>query len=228
MSSISPERIKEILKGLRDAVYCFEEDDAVKWSNTALKEGLDPILAIMEGLAAGMTRASDSYLAKQYFLPQLLGCSDALYAGLALLKPAVLASGRKTTTKGSLVIGVVEGDVHDIGKNLIKVMFDAAGWEVYDLGRDVPLEKFVEEQIRTNSKMVALSAMMTTTMRLMPVVIKKLKEKNPDILTMVGGAPLNLAIAEKYGADGYTDNAGTVIDEANGLIEMLEGKEACK
>ncbi len=225
---VSEERTKEILKALDDAVYYFEEDDAVKWSQTALDEGLDPFVAIMEGLATGMTKAGDAYNKKEYFVPELLMCADALYAGLGLLRPAVLASGRKAEVKGSLVIGVVEGDVHDIGKNLVKMMFDVAGWNVYDLGKDVPLDKFVEEQIRTDSEMVALSAMMTTSMLGMPVVIKKLREKNPNIRIMIGGAPINPEVADKYGADGYAESAGTAVDEAMGLLKMLKEEELRK
>lgn len=224
----SEERTKEILKALDDAVYYFEEDDAVKWSHIALDEGVDPFVAIMEGLATGMTKAGDAYNKKEYFVPELLMCADALYAGLDLLRPAVMASGRKAEVKGSLVIGVVEGDVHDIGKNLVKMMFDVAGWNVYDLGKDVPLDKFVEEQIRTDSEMVALSAMMTTSMLGMPVVIKKLRDKNPNIRIMVGGAPINPEVADKYGADGYAESAGTAVDEAMALLKMLKEEELRK
>jgi corrinoid protein of di/trimethylamine methyltransferase len=225
---VSEERTKEILKALDDAVYYFEEDDAVKWSQIVLDEGVDPFVAIMEGLATGMTKAGDAYNKKEYFVPELLMCADALYAGLDLLRPAVLASGRKAVVKGSLVIGVVEGDVHDIGKNLVKMMFDVAGWNVYDLGKDVPLDKFVEEQIRTDSEMVALSAMMTTSMLGMPVVIKKLREKNPNIRIMIGGAPINPEVADKYGADGYAESAGTAVDEAMALLKMLKEEELRK
>ena len=225
---VSEERTKEILKALDDAVYYFEEDDAVKWSQIALDEGVDPFVAIMEGLATGMTKAGDAYNKKEYFVPELLMCADALYAALDLLRPAVEASGRKAEVKGSLVIGVVEGDVHDIGKNLVKMMFDVAGWNVYDLGKDVPLDKFVEEQIRTDSEMVALSAMMTTSMLGMPVVIKKLRDKNPNIRIMIGGAPINPEVADKYGADGYAESAGTAVDEAMGLLKMLKEEELRK
>lgn len=224
----SEERTKEILKALDDAVYYFEEDDAVKWSQIALDEGVDPFVAIMEGLATGMTKAGDAYNKKEYFVPELLMCADALYAALDLLRPAVVASGREAVVKGSLVIGVVEGDVHDIGKNLVKMMFDVAGWNVYDLGKDVPLDKFVEEQIRTDSEMVALSAMMTTSMLGMPVVIKKLRERNPNIRIMIGGAPINPEVADKYGADGYAESAGTAVDEAMALLKMLKEEELRK
>ena len=222
------ERTKEILKGLHVAVYEFEEDDAVKWANTALEEGVDPFVATMEGLANGMIAAGEAYNEKKYFVPELLMCADALYAGLDILKPAIEASGREAEVKGSIVLGVVEGDVHDIGKNLVKMMFEAAGWTVYDLGKDVPLDKFVEEQLRTDSEVVGLSALMTTSMLAMPVVIEKLRAKNPKVRILLGGAPVNPEVAEKYGADGYAKTAGTAVDEAINLLKMLKEEELGK
>ena len=139
-----------------------------------------------------------------------------------------MASGRVSEAKGSIVLGVVEGDVHDIGKNLIKMMFDVAGWTVYDLGKDVPLEKFVEEQLRTDSDIVGLSALMTTSMISMPDIVKKLKEKNPKVRIMLGGAPITPETVEKYGADGYAKDAGTAVDEAIKLIKMLKTEEKAK
>jgi len=179
----------------------------------------------MEGLADGMIEVGELYNKKEYFVPELLLCADALYVGLDILKPAIEASGRKAETKGSIVLGVVEGDVHDIGKNLVKMMFEVAGWNVYDLGNDVPLDKFVEEQIRTDSDVVGLSAMMTTSMLAMPVVVKKLREKNPKVRILLGGAPINPDVMEKYGADGYAKSASTAVDEAIRLIKMLKEEE---
>lgn len=222
------ERTKEILKALHNSVSNFEEDDAVKWAKIALQEGVDPFVATMNGLADGMIEAGEKYNRKEYFVPELLMCADALYAGLNLLKPAIDASGRKSEAKGSIVLGVVEGDVHDIGKNLVKLMFEVAGWTVYDLGKDVPLDKFVEEMIKTDSQVVGISALMTTSMLSMPEVIKKLRAKNPKVRIMLGGAPLNPEVAEKYGADGYAKNAGTAVDEAIHLLKMLKKEEVKK
>ena len=222
------ERTKEILKALHEAVAQFEEEDAAKWAKIALEEGVDPFLATMEGLAAGMMEAGEKYNCKEYFVPELLLCADALYAGLAILKPAVEASGRTSEVKGSIVLGVVEGDVHDIGKNLVKLMFEVAGWTVHDLGKDVPLDKFVEEQIRTDSDIVGISALMTTSMLAMPEVIKRLRAKNPKVRIMLGGAPINPEVAEKYGADGYAKTAGTAVDEAMRLLKMLKEEELKK
>jgi len=222
------ERTKEILDEIRKSVYEFEEDDAVKWVNIALEEGVDPFVATMDGLASGMIQAGEAYNNKEYFVPELLMCADALYAGLDITRPAITASGRKAEVKGSIVLGVVEGDVHDIGKNLVKMMFDVAGWTVYDLGKDVPLDKFVEEQLKTDSDVVGLSALMTTSMLAMPVVIAKIRAKNPKVRILVGGAPVNPEVAEKYGADGYAKTAGTAVDEAINLLKMLKEEEMGK
>jgi len=212
----SEERTKELLKGLHEAVVAFDEDKVVELSHIVIDEGVDPYVATMDGLAAGMVAVGELYNKKEYFVPELLMCADALYAGLDLLKPAIVASGRKSKVAGTVVIGVVEGDVHDIGKNLIKMMFDVAGWNVFDLGRDVPLEKFVEEQLKTESEIVAMSAMMTTSMLGMPKVIEMIRAKNPKCRIMVGGA------------DGYAESAGTAVDEAMRLIAMLKEEEAKK
>jgi len=222
----SEERAKELFKGLQEAVIVWDEDKVVELCHAVIDEGVDPYDATMDGLAAGMQAVGELYEKKEYFVPELLMCADALYAGLDLLNPAIVASGRKSKVKGSVVIGVVEGDVHDIGKNLIKMMFDVAGWNVFDLGKDVELSKFVEEQIKTDSEIVAMSAMMTTSMMGMPKVIEMIKAKNPKCRIMIGGAPITTDVAKKYDADGYAESAATAVEEAMKLIEMLRKEEA--
>ncbi|MGP8051172.1 MAG: B12-binding domain-containing protein, partial [Desulfobaccales bacterium] len=130
--------------------------------------------------------------------------------------------------KSQVVIGSIQGDVHDIGKNLVKMMFDVAGWQVFDLGRDVPLEKFVQEMMRTDSEVVAISAMMTTTMLGMKKVIKMIKEKNPNVMIMLGGAPLTKDMAKLFGADGYAEFAGNAVSEGIKMIGRLREFEAAK
>lgn len=224
----SEERTKDILKELRNAVVHYDEDKAVEWAKIALDEGVDPLVASLDGLADGMVEVGELYSKKEYFVPELLMCADALYAGMEILKPAMKDSGRKSETKGSIVLGVVEGDVHDIGKNLVKVMFEATGWDVYDLGKDVPLDQFVEELVKTNCDVVGISALMTTSMLAMPELVKKLREKNPNVRIMLGGAPLNPEIVEKYGADGYARDANSAVEEAVKLFKMLKKEEMGK
>jgi corrinoid protein of di/trimethylamine methyltransferase len=212
-------RKKEILEKLAEAVVEYEEDLAKEWSQIALDEGMNAFEAIMNGLAAGMETVGDLYDKQEYFVPEMLMCADALYAGLDILRPHIKKKDQKKM--GQVVIGTVQGDVHDIGKNIIKLMFDVGGFEVHDLGRDVPLEKFVEEQMRTDSEIVAMSAMMTTTMTGMKKVIEMIKEKNPDVAIMLGGAPVTQDVADLFGADGYAESAGNAVQEAIKMISQL-------
>ncbi|NIN69053.1 MAG: cobalamin-binding protein [Anaerolineae bacterium] len=213
------ERKKEILKGLYEGVVEFDEDKVVEFSNAALAEDVDAYEAVMDGLAAGMEHVGQLYSDQVYFVPEVLMCSDALYAGLDILKPHI--TGDKAEARGQVVIGTVEGDVHDIGKNLVKMMFEVAGFAVHDLGRDVKLERFVEEQLKTDSEIVALSALMTTSMLAMPKVVEMVKARNPNALIMVGGAPITQEVADNYGADGYADNAANAVQEAIQMISRL-------
>ena len=217
----SEERTQKVIKDLYDAVINMDEETAVEVSHTILKEGIDAYQAVKNGLTAAMDKVGILYANQEYFVPELLLCADALYAALDILRPHIRAE--ETEVKGKIVIGVVEGDIHDIGKNLVKTMFEAAGWTIYDLGRDVKLEKFAEEQQRTNSDVVALSALMTTSMLAMPRIIEMVKAKDPKVAVLVGGAPLTQEIARSYGADGYADNAGKAVQEAVRVLSRPRG-----
>jgi len=214
------ERKQEILEKLKNAVIQFDEDAAKEGAEETLKEGINPNDAIFNGLVSGMEEVGRLFESQEYFVPELLMSADALYVGLDILKPHVKQID--LGVKGSVVIGTVEGDVHDIGKNIVKMMFDVAGFEVYDLGKDVPLDKFVEEQIKTDSELVCLSAMMTTTMVGMKKVIDDLKAKNPDIKIMIGGAPVSKDIADKWGADGYSADANNALKDAINMVSSLK------
>ncbi len=216
---MDPKRKEEILNKLAEAVVEFEEDMAREWSQIALDEGMGAFEAIMHGLAVGMETVGDLYDKQEYFVPELLMSADALYAGLDILKPHINQADVKNM--GQVVIGTVQGDVHDIGKNIIKLMFEVGGFEVHDLGRDVPLENFVEEQLKTDAEIVAMSAMMTTTMTGMKKVIEMIKEKNPDVAIMLGGAPVTQDVADLFGADGYAESAGNAVQEAIKMISQL-------
>ena len=216
----SDEKQKEILEKLKNAVIQYDEDAAKAGAEEALEEGLDANSAIFNGLVSGMEEVGRLFEAQEYFVPELLMCADALYAGLDILKPHV--KQMDLGVRGSVVIGTVEGDVHDIGKNIVKMMFDVAGFEVYDLGKDVPLDKFVEEQMKTESDLVCLSAMMTTTMVGMKKVIDDLKAKNPNVKIMIGGAPVSADVAEKWGADGYSPDANNALKDAINMISSLK------
>ena len=219
---MAEERAQNLIKQLHDAVVKMDEEASAQLSKTILAEGIDANRAITEGLTAAMSKVGELYTNQEYWVPELLLCSDALYAALDILKPKVKVE--EAQVKGQIVLGVVEGDMHDIGKNLVKVMLDAAGWTVYDLGRDVQLERFVEEQQRTNADIVALSALMTTSMLAMPKVIQMMKACDPNAAVMVGGAPLTREIASSYGADGYAKTAVDAVAEAVKLLKPREKK----
>jgi len=214
----SDRELKALLKEIHDAVVAFEEEKTADLCRTLLEtKGVDPYDGVIYGLAAGMDTVGGLYERKEYFVPELLLCSDALYAGLAILKPHIRMDQREKNA-GKIVMGVVEGDIHDIGKNLLKTMFEAAGWEIFDLGKDVKLDRFVEEQQKTNADVVALSALMTTSMLAMPKVIGMLRDRSQEVKILVGGAPMNKEIAEQYGADGYAPDAVSAVEEAVRLI----------
>ena len=169
----------------------------------------------------GMNKAAQHYEEEEYYIPELLICSDAMYNGLEILKPYL--EQNDTDEKCKVVIGVVEGDTHDIGKNLVRIMLEAAGYEMYDLGRDVKLDSFVEKAKEVGADVVAMSTLMSTTMPGMGKVVDMLKEAGirDNVKVIIGGAPLSWAYAKKIGADGYSDNAV----EAVRLVEdLLAGK----
>jgi corrinoid protein of di/trimethylamine methyltransferase len=217
---------EELIEQLKEGVIEYQDDVVLKASQQGVDEGHPALELIMDGLAAGMEIVGEMYERNEYFVPEVLMCADALYGGLDILRPHVPKEA--ATTVGQVVIGSIQGDVHDIGKNLVKMMFDVAGWEVYDLGRDVPLENFVKEQLRTDAEVVAMSAMMTTTMLGMKKVIKMIKEKNPSVAIMLGGAPVTQDVAQIFGADGYADNAGNAVAEGIKMIARLREYEAKK
>ncbi len=210
---------EELLEQLKEGVVEYEEDQVKEAAQAWLDEGYPALDGIMDGLAAGMEIVGDLYDKNEYFVPEVLMCADALYGGLDILRPHV--PEKSSDVKAQVVIGSIQGDVHDIGKNLVKMMFDVAGWEVHDLGRDVPLENFVEEQLRTDSEVVAMSAMMTTTMLGMKKVIAMIKEKNPNVAIMLGGAPVTKDVANLFGADGYAESAGNAVSEGIKMIGRL-------
>ncbi len=210
---------EDLLAKIKEAVIEYEDDVVLEACNEWKEAGYDALDGVMDGLAAGMEVVGDLYDKNEYFVPEVLMCADALYGGLDILRPLIPVDSNKV--KAQVVIGSIQGDVHDIGKNLVKMMFDVAGWDVHDLGRDVPLENFVEKQLKTDSEVVAMSAMMTTTMLGMKKVITMIKEKNPDCAIMLGGAPVTKDVANIFGADGYADSAGNAVSEGIKMIGRL-------
>jgi dimethylamine corrinoid protein len=208
----------DILKDLADGVFNMNEELVKKAATEAVSSGLDAFDAINNGLVTGMNKAGVLFDEEEYFVPELLICSDAMYAGIDILRPHI--KKESVREKYKCVIGVVEGDSHDIGKNLVKIMFDVAGFEVHDLGRNVPLLQFVEKAKEVDAHLICLSTLMTTTMDGMATVIEMLKEEGirDAHKVMIGGGPISQAFATKIGADGYADNASTAVKVGKELM----------
>lgn len=212
---------KEILlKRLSDGVVNMEEEAVIEASNEYIEAGYPVFEGIMEGLVDGMNRASQLYEDEEYFVTDVLLCSDAMYEGLGILRPH-LPSSEADKEKYKGVIGVVEGDTHDIGKNLVKIMLETAGFEMIDLGRDVPLQRFVDTAKEVNASFVCMSTLMTTTMVGMGKVVELLKEAGirEQVKVIIGGGPISKKFSDTIGADGYSPNAV----EAVKLIKSLLG-----
>jgi len=221
VSSKNPDRKNELISRLSDCVLNMEISDVADVAQTYIDEGYPAFDGIMDGLVDGMNKASALYDAEEYFVTDVLLCSDAMYAGLNVLRPH-LATAKSNEVKHKVVIGVVEGDTHDIGKNLVKIMLDTAGFEVYDLGRDVPADAFVNKAMEVGASIICMSTLMTTTMDGMRVVIDKLKKKGvrDRFKIMVGGSPLSKKFADEIGADGYTANAVDAVKQAKQFVGM--------
>jgi len=216
---MTTEKEKDLIARLQDAIIHYKVADARKIAEEAVAAGADAYTVTMEGLAGGMEVVSEKFDTHEYFVPETLLCAKALYAALDVLKPHIkLKVGE---VRGQVVLGVMQGDVHDLGKNIIKAIFEASGWTVHDLGRDVPLAKFVEEQLKTDSDIVMLSAMMTTSMVGIKKLIPMIKEKNPRVKIMIGGAPITEKTVAEYGADITADNAPNALKEAMKMLETL-------
>ena len=209
-----------LLKRLSDGVVDLEEDDVAETAQEYLDAGYPAFDGIIEGLVDGMNRAGQLYEEEEYFVTDVLLCSDAMYAGLEILRPYLPEEAGETKHKG--VIGVVEGDTHDIGKNLVKIMLETAGFDMIDLGRDVPLRKFVDTAREEGAEFICMSTLMTTTMGGMQDVIRILEEEGmrQQMKVMIGGGPVSQKYADKIGADGYSQNAVEAVKLAKRLLNI--------
>lgn len=210
---------EELLKKLAECVVEMEDEEVADVAQEYLDAGYPAYDGIMDGLVAGMNEASDLYDQEEYFVTDILLCSDALYAGLDILRPH-LPMDAKNQEKKKVVIGVVEGDTHDIGKNLVKIMLETAGFEMHDLGRDVPADEFVRKARELHADLICMSTLMTTTMDGMRVVIDKLEEEGmrDKVKVMVGGSPVSRKFADEIGAEGYSVNAVEAVKVAKELL----------
>lgn len=211
---------QKILGRLAEGVREMDEELAVQASHEALENKIDALTAINQGLVIGMNEAGLLYEQEEYFVPELLLCSDAMYAGLDVLSPHIHRDTAES--KHKVVIGVVEGDTHDIGKNLVKLMLEVADFEIYDLGRDVPPADFVGKVKEVGADIVCLSTLMSTTMDRMADVIELLKKEGlrEKVQVMIGGGPISQAFADRIGADAYSENAVGAVKDAKRLLSQ--------
>lgn len=207
---------------IADAVVEMEDELVVELCEKSLDLNIPADLTINEGLVKGMDRVGQLYEEQEYFLPEVLTCSDTLNEGIEILKPHVCVDELDNPIK--IVIGVIEGDTHDIGKNLVKIMMESAGFEVYDLGRDVPLKEFVDKAEEVDANFICMSTLMTTTMSGMKTVIDILEERKirDKYRVMIGGGPISQKFADEIGADDYTVDANEAVKRIKTVVRERE------
>lgn len=212
---------EELLKKLSDCVFDMEDEEVVEVAKEYAAAGYDPVEGILKGLVDGMNKASEMYEKEEYFIPELLICSSAMYNALDVFRPLIPKD--EAGGKCKVVIGVVRGDTHDIGKNLVKIMLESAGYEMLDLGRDVPVEDFVKTAKEQGAKVIALSTLMSTSMANMGKVIELLKQEGirDQVKVIVGGGPISQSFADKIGADGYSGSAVEAVKLVDRLTQPL-------
>lgn len=217
----------EILEKVVESVMDGNVEECEKFVKEALQQGIDPMEIIKKGLSKAMNVIGEKFQRLEIFLPDMILAADAVVAGIEIIKPKLKAKNDWKGEEGKVVLGTIQGDVHDIGKNIVKIMLETSGFEVFDLGRDVPVDRFIEKAEELGADIIGMSALMTTTMVYMPVLIQKLKDmgiKN-QYRVMVGGAPVLPAWADQIGAEGYGEDAMAAVEVAKRLMEDRKKKE---
>jgi 5-methyltetrahydrofolate--homocysteine methyltransferase len=207
-----------VIQTLYDAILNGNAKAAKEITQTSLASGMNPQALVDDTMIPAMNEVGRRYEANEYFVPELLIAARAMKASLELIRPLLAARGSEPV--GRVVIGTVQGDLHDIGKNLVGAMLEGAGFEVIDLGVDVSPEKFISAAKEKHATLVALSALLTTTMHSMKGVVEKLNESGmrPGVKVMIGGAPVTQKYADEIGADGYSSNANAAVALARRLV----------
>jgi 5-methyltetrahydrofolate--homocysteine methyltransferase len=205
---------------IKDFIIVGNAKGAEEWTKKALDEGMDALNIVNEGLIPGMDVVGEKFKNYEYYMPEMLISSRAMKAAMALINP--LLAGREGVNVGTAVIGTVQGDLHDIGKNLVGMMLEGAGFKVIDLGNDVAGDAFLKAVEESGAELLCLSALLTTTMSEMGTVIKQVEdaELKQSVKIMVGGAPVTQRFASEVGADGFATDAGTAVDKAKELVTV--------
>jgi 5-methyltetrahydrofolate--homocysteine methyltransferase len=216
-----------ILEEMADAVINRDKEACAKLADKAIKEDLDPIEAIQEGFAKGMEVVGNNFECGKIYLPEMMSSAQAMNLGVKVLEPALATKSPEAVKKeGKIILATVQGDMHDIGKNIVKLIMSTAGFEIIDLGRNVKVERIIDEAQDKKADIIALSALMTTTMGYMPVLIEELTEMGfkQDFKVMVGGAPVTEKWVKQIGADGYARDAIGAVKVAKELVKNKIGK----
>ncbi|HCO96367.1 MAG TPA: cobalamin-binding protein [Phycisphaerales bacterium] len=204
------------LKALADAVINGDQNTALEITKAALEEGTAAKDVLDNGLIAGMDIVGARFKKNEIYIPEVLIAARAMKMAMKVLEPELVKAGVEPV--GKLLIGTVQGDLHDIGKNLVAMMLKGAGFEVIDLGVDVGPEKFIEQVKAANAQVIGISALLTTTMPGMEKTIKALKDAGIAVKVMIGGAPVTQDYADRIGADGYAPDAASAVDLAKSLV----------
>ncbi len=204
------------LAGLAAALERGDRDTVVRLVQEAIKEGVRPEQVLDKGLIVGMESIGRKFKANEVYVPEVLIAARAMASGMQILEPLLAASGIKP--RGKVVVGTVKQDLHDIGKNLVAMMLKGGGYQVTDVGVDVDPAKFVEAAKKVNADIVAISALLTTTMPNMKTVVDVLRQAGLKVKVMIGGAPVTQGFADEIGADGYAPDAASAVDLVRSLL----------
>ncbi len=212
---------EDLLAAMRASIVDGDQDAAAEAARAGLEAGMDPLLAIDEGYVAGLSHVGSCFTSGEMYLPDMMLAARAMKAALAVLEPALAEGSVERRVRGRVVIGTVKGDIHEIGKNLVGTMLSASGFEVHDLGVDVPVETFVAKAREVGADIVGVSALLTTTMTGQRAVVQALADAGmrPGVRVIVGGAPVTRAWAEEIGADGYSEDAVGAVALATRLMD---------
>ncbi len=210
----------ELLSKMNEAIVAGDRAAAAALAEEAVREGLDLLEVVEHGYVPGIQKVGELWEQGEYFLPELISSAEAMKAAMARLDPELKRRNIGARMGGRVVIGTIEGDIHDIGKNLVASMLQAGGFEVYDLGADVKLERFIDKAEEVGAALICLSALLTTTMTNQKRLIGLLRERGlrDKYKVLVGGAPASRKWAEEIGADGYAENAVAAVKLAKAVV----------
>ena len=208
------------LKKIAENLIEGEVDQVKELIQAALDKGIEVEKILNEGLIAGMTVVGEQFKKEEIYLPEVLFAARAMKGGMEILEPLLVSAGAEP--KGKIILGTVKGDVHDIGKNLVAIILKGTGFEVIDLGVDIPAEKFIDAAKESGARLIGMSALLGTTMQNMQTTIEALDTAGlkGQIKTMIGGAIVTQSYADKIGADGYAPDAGSAVDKAKELLGL--------